>query len=184
MWRLDELQRGLFSKIPDLPRPSTIDNLLVVLRPTLEAVAYINELQPKASVQISRSVAAGDPIFVADILDMLAFDLGVEIPSDCGFVVVRSHGWRKVLLYDLCPLGPEGPRAVGPHRPNRVVLPHDPECTDHTVDVVHDKLSAEDVAGVRAGEHGDAVAQREVGARRPHLSGQSLGARRAHRHTW
>lgn len=111
-WRLDELQRALFSRIPGFPPPSTIDNLLVVVKPTLEAVAYINELKPTASVKLARAVAAGDPIFVADVLDMLSFDLGVEIAPDCGLVLVRSHGWRKALFYDLCPLGPAAkPRA-------------------------------------------------------------------------
>lgn len=106
-WRLEELERALFAKIPGLPPPSAVDNLLVVIKPSLDATAYVNELKPTANIRIARSVATGDPIFVADVLDMLSFNLGVDIPPDCGLVLVRSHGWRRALFYDLCPLGPE-----------------------------------------------------------------------------
>jgi hypothetical protein len=106
-WRLEELHNAIFSKVPGLPPPSAIDSLFVLVHPNLDATAYINELRPIASVRLARAVAAGDPVFVADILDVLEFNLGVEVPADCGFVLVRSHGWRKALYYDLCPLGPE-----------------------------------------------------------------------------
>jgi hypothetical protein len=104
-WRLEELHNAIFSKVPSLPSASLIDSLLIIARPNLDAIAYINELQPTASVRVARAVAAGEPLFVADVLDVLEFNLGVEVPADCGFVLVRSHGWRKALYYDLCPLG-------------------------------------------------------------------------------
>ena len=95
----------IFSKIPDLPDASLIDNLLIIIKPNLNAIAYINELHPIANVRVGRAVAAGEPLFVSDILDVLEFNLGVEVPEDSGFVLVRSHGWRKALFYDLHPLG-------------------------------------------------------------------------------
>lgn len=107
-WRLEELHNAILSKIPGLPVPSSIDHLLLIVRPNLDATAYVNELQPRAGVRLARAVAAGDPLFVADVLDVLEFHLGVEVPVDCGFVLVRSHGWRKAVYYDFCPLAPEG----------------------------------------------------------------------------
>lgn len=106
-WRLEGLHNSLFAKVPNLPDPSAIHSLLVVIKPDLSATAYVNEIKPIASIKIARSVAAGEPIFVADILDMLSFDIGVDIPPECGVVLVRSQGWRKALYYDLCPLGRE-----------------------------------------------------------------------------
>jgi hypothetical protein len=111
-WRLEELHNAIFSKVPGLPDASLINNLLIVIKPNLDAIAYINELQLTANVRVARAVAAGEPLFVADILDVLEFNMGVEVPADCGFVLVRSHGWRKALYYDLCPLGADPkPRA-------------------------------------------------------------------------
>jgi hypothetical protein len=105
-WRLEGLHNSLFVKVPNLPDPSAIHSLLIVIRPDLSATAYVNEIKPVASIKIARAVSAGEPIFVADILDMLSFDIGVDVPPDCGVVLVRSHGWRKALYYDLCPLAP------------------------------------------------------------------------------
>jgi hypothetical protein len=104
-WRLEELHNAIFSKVPGLPDASLIDNLLIIVKPNLDAIAYVNELQPTASVRVGRAVATGEPLFVSDILDVLEFNLGVEVPEDFGFVLVRSHGWRKALFYDLRPLG-------------------------------------------------------------------------------
>lgn len=105
-WRLEELHGSIFSRIPDLPLPSQIDHLLVVIAPDLTATAYVNELDPvmKAKIKTGRRIQAGEPIYVADILDLDSYDLGVSIPSDHALVVVRSHGWRRALFYDFGPL--------------------------------------------------------------------------------
>jgi hypothetical protein len=103
-WRLEKLQRYLFGRIPGLPPPSLIDTLLVIIRPDLSATAYVNELTQHALIRTKGSIAVGQPVFVDDVLEISSLDLGVPIPSDCAFVLVRSFGWRKSLLYDFGPL--------------------------------------------------------------------------------
>ena len=104
-WRLDELHSSVFSRIPNLPRPSQIDNLLVVITPDLKATAYVNELSPVVQIRTTgRPIQAGEPVYTTDILELMSFDLGVSIPSDNALVVVRSHGWRRALFYDFGPL--------------------------------------------------------------------------------
>lgn len=109
-WRLEELQRCVFADIPDLPPPSMIDNLLVIIGPDLAAVAYVNELRPRALMKANRPISAGETVLVQDIADISSFDLGVEIPDDAAFILVRSFGWRKSLFYDLRPLDPSASR--------------------------------------------------------------------------
>jgi hypothetical protein len=88
-----------------------IDSLLVLIEHDLSAVAYINELQPKALVRARSAVAAGQPVFADDVVDIAQLDLGVPINPNVGFVLVRSFGWRKSLLYDFGPLkDPPKPR--------------------------------------------------------------------------
>lgn len=111
-WRLEELHDSIFSRIPELPLPSQIDHLLVVIAPDLTATAYVNELNPvmKAKVKAGRQIQAGEPIYAADIHDLESYDLRVSIPSDHAVVVVRSHGWRRALFYDFGPLRPSQAR--------------------------------------------------------------------------
>lgn len=106
-WRLEELDGSVFSHIPDLPPPSQIDNLLVIIAPDLSATAYVNELQLTGQIRVNRPVQADEHIYVSDILEIPSIDLGVPIPSDHAFIVVRSFGWRRALFYDLRSLGPK-----------------------------------------------------------------------------
>lgn len=108
-WRLEELHSGLFSKIPGLPDPSSINSLLVVIRPDYSATAYVNEIAPTATIRPARPIAAGEPVLVSDVLELTSFNLGVDVPANCGVILVRSLGWRKALYYDLCPLEPASP---------------------------------------------------------------------------
>ncbi|MBT4502305.1 MAG: DUF4263 domain-containing protein [Gemmatimonadetes bacterium] len=105
--RLEKLQGTLFHLIPGLPAPSQVDHLLVLIRQDLSAIAFVNELQLRASVQVNRSVRAGEPIQVQDITDIAAVDLGVPVPDDSAIVFVRSHGWRRSLFYDFDTISPE-----------------------------------------------------------------------------
>ncbi len=107
-WRLEGLQNAVFSKIPGLPDPRILHTLLVVIRQDLSATAYIDEISPVARIKAARAVTAGEPIFVTDITEVTSFDIGVEIPPDCGVILVRAHGWRTALYYDLCPIHPDG----------------------------------------------------------------------------
>lgn len=108
-WRLEELHAGIFSSIPGLPEPSQIDNLLVIIFQDLTATAYVNAIQPRALVRVNTPVTAGAPILVRDISDIASLDLGVDIPNDAGFILVRSFGWRKSLFYDVQPLHATAP---------------------------------------------------------------------------
>ena len=112
-WRLEELQKVAFSHIPGLPHESTIDHIVVLIRPDLSATAYVNELTTTAQVRSAGAVTAGDPVFASDILDIISVDLGIEVPDDCAVIVVRSLGWRKALFFDFGPLLPDvGPRKL------------------------------------------------------------------------
>ena len=102
--RIEGLHASIFSRIPGLPTPSEISRLLVIIKPNLDAVAYVNELDEIGSVRIGRAVNAGEPVLAKDILDMSELDVGVEIPNDCAFVFVRSLGWQRSLLYDITPI--------------------------------------------------------------------------------
>lgn len=105
-WRLEGLQQGIFSEIPNLPPPSLIDNILIIIRQDLTATAYVDELRPRALLRPTRDINAGEALAVNDIADISSFDLGVEIPDDAGFILVRSYGWRRSLFYDVRPLHP------------------------------------------------------------------------------
>lgn len=103
--RIDQLQRSLFSKIPGLPRPSAIAQLLVLIRPDRSGVAYVNEeLRITAVVKPMRAVSAGESVYATDIELIDSVDLGVDVPADAGFVVVRTLDWQRSLFYDFGPL--------------------------------------------------------------------------------
>lgn len=108
--RLEKFHNVLFSKIPNLPRPGFIENLLILIRPDLSAVAYINELNMTAQVRTSKAVKAGDPVYISDITDIKSVNLGIDIPENVGIVMVRSFNWKRSLFYDLRPINNEGPR--------------------------------------------------------------------------
>ena len=97
--QLDQLHGTLFSKIPSLPDPSTIHHLLVLIRPDLSCIAYVNELNIRDKVKVNRSVKRGEPIFAKDIADVAEVDLNVDIPPDFGVVFVRSLGWKRALFF-------------------------------------------------------------------------------------
>jgi hypothetical protein len=103
-WRLEELHNCIFHHIPKLIIPSQIDNLLLIIKPDLTAVAYINEIIETATVKAARAIKKGQNVFANDIKDIISIDLGIEIPKDCALVIIRSFGWRKSLFYDFGPL--------------------------------------------------------------------------------
>ena len=109
--RLESMHNTVFGKIPGLPEPTSIDHLLVVIRPDLSAAAYVNELKITALAKPNRSIKAGEQVLVSDITDITRVNIGVKIdPRDC-VVVVRSFRWRRSLFYDFGPMSPEiGPR--------------------------------------------------------------------------
>lgn len=102
--RLERLQGALFGHIPGLPEVPQIDHLLVILRPDLTATAYVNELHMKMKVKPIGAFAKGTLLYKKDIADITAVEIGIEIPADSAFVLVRSFGWRRSLYYDFGPL--------------------------------------------------------------------------------
>jgi hypothetical protein len=110
--QLDQLHGTLFTKIPQLLDPTTINHLLVVIRPDLSCTAYVNELRIRDAVKTTREMKRGEIVYVGDISDVSSVDLGVAIPTDAGVVLVRSFEWKRSLFFDFGPLLPElGPRA-------------------------------------------------------------------------
>jgi hypothetical protein len=106
--RLEQLHAGIFSRIPQLPVPSFIDHLLVVIRRDLTATAYVNELNIVQGITPTRPLAAGTPVYLSDVAAINSVDPGVDVPADAAVVVVRSHSWRRSLYFDLMPLHAEG----------------------------------------------------------------------------
>lgn len=102
--QLENLQTSLFDKIPSFPLPSHVDHLLVVIRPDLTCTAYVNELKILMQVRTTGPVEAGVPAYVDEISDVMSVHIGVTIPANCGFVIVRSMGWRRSLFFDFGPL--------------------------------------------------------------------------------
>jgi hypothetical protein len=110
--RLERLHGSLFRKIPGLPAPGLIENLLVLIRSDLSATAYVNELQLTLQVKTAKAVRAGEPVYMDEIADIISAKPDIDIPPDVGIVMVRSVGWRRSLFYDLAPILPnEGPRS-------------------------------------------------------------------------
>ena len=102
--RLAGLHDIVFSKIPELPAPSAIDHIVVIIRSDLGCTAYVNELSPIAKARVSRPIEAGSPVFVSDVTELASVDLGVEIPLDAAVIVMRSFGWKRSLFFDFVPL--------------------------------------------------------------------------------
>ncbi|MCH7763788.1 MAG: hypothetical protein IIB95_08595, partial [Candidatus Marinimicrobia bacterium] len=98
--RLETMQSLVFNQIPNLPLPSQIDHILVIINPDRNCIAFVNELTIKAMIKINRDVEKGEPISKKDIEDIDTIDIGVEIPDSCGVIVIRSFGWKKSLFYD------------------------------------------------------------------------------------
>jgi hypothetical protein len=98
------LMKAVGTRVP----PSKVDNLLAIVRRDKTATVYVNELQPQLISMVGRPKEKGEPVFMDDIVDITAAELGVEVPADAGVVIVFSWGWRKGLFYDFGPLLPDG----------------------------------------------------------------------------
>ena len=109
--QLENMQRSVFDSIPSFPLPSMVDHVLVVVRPDLTCTAHVNDLNIVAQVNTTRSVEKDAPVYVGDIDDVKSVDLGIQVPPDCGIVLVRSIGWKRSLFFDFGPLLKDiGPR--------------------------------------------------------------------------
>jgi hypothetical protein len=96
--------------------PSQVDHFLAVVHPDRSAIVYCNELHIIACMRVKRvsppGVQVGELVFADDIADIEeaelrdAQDRPIEIPADCGVVLILSRGWRKCLFYDYSVLPP------------------------------------------------------------------------------
>ena len=54
--RLEQLQRAVMDKIRDLPPPSTIDHLVIIIHQDLSGIAYCNELKSTMMMTTTRAI--------------------------------------------------------------------------------------------------------------------------------
>jgi len=106
--RLENFASILLNKISQVYKviiiPSSIDNMLVIIKGDGSTTIYIN-VPMKALMRSKKSVEAGQAIYRDDIADIkeLVFN-DIEVPEDVGVMALFSVGWRKGLFYDLVPL--------------------------------------------------------------------------------
>ncbi len=125
--RLEGHARHCLNLIPSAQRPreSQIDHMLVIVRSDCSATIYVNELRQVARGRVSRAIKAGEPVMRDDFVDIESVDLGIDIPSDAGFLFMFSSGWRRGLVYDFCPIiGEKVPREFNVNRLLAQALAH------------------------------------------------------------
>ena len=105
--RLDSLHGCLFSKIPGLPSPARIGDLVVIIHQDLNGLAYCDELPLHARVKVARAVEKGESVFLKDISEIDTVELTVTVPDDAAIVFVRSFNWKRSLFFDFGPLHEE-----------------------------------------------------------------------------
>lgn len=123
--RLEGFPNRVISLLPQESgiKCSNIDHLLVIINRNGECDVYANELVLKALVRATRDVEKDDPLYEEDFSDIVRLDFdGVEVPDDCGVMVIISKGWRKGLFFDFSPLHDDGqkrqyslPHVLGNH---------------------------------------------------------------------
>ena len=104
---LDALQGCLFSKIPGLPLPPRIGDLIVVIDQDLSCKAFVDELSLRATIKVVRPIEKDEAVFLRDISAIEAVHLDVTVPEDAAVVVVRSFNWSRSLFFDFGPLHEE-----------------------------------------------------------------------------
>jgi Domain of unknown function (DUF4263) len=105
--RLDFLQDCLFSKIPGLPSPARIGDLVVIIHQDLSGLAYCDELPLSVLVKVNRAVKKGETVYLKDISEIDTVKLELTVPGDAALVVVRSFNWKRSLFFDFEPLQQE-----------------------------------------------------------------------------
>ncbi len=105
--RLDGLEGCLFSKIPGLPTPPRICDLIVVINQDLTGIAFVDELPLISKCIAARPIEKGQAVSLKDISGVESVDLGMSVQDDAAIVVVRSSGWKRSLFFDFGPLHDE-----------------------------------------------------------------------------
>ncbi len=104
---MDGFSSTIISKLPSHLniKESSIDNMLVIIKPDKKAIVYVNELNFVLKMMSKRNVKAGEAIFIDDIADIKSLHIdNVEIPNNAGIYFVFSKGWRKCFFFDLWPI--------------------------------------------------------------------------------
>ncbi len=107
---LDGISHAYLSQLPKEKRPdeSQINSLLAIVRKDKSCTLYINELQLVAEIITKRFAAKNDAVYTDDIADVVRMTIkDITIPSDAGFALVLSSGWRRGLFFDYGPFFPD-----------------------------------------------------------------------------
>jgi hypothetical protein len=108
--RLEGFPSEILQRIGTTPtiQASSVDHMLVIVRPDKTGTAYVNELAIKGLMQPKRDVKAGEAIFTNDIADIsqIRFE-GIDIQNEHGVLFLFSIGWRKGMYFDFSPLHPK-----------------------------------------------------------------------------
>lgn len=115
-FRLSELDKCLFSKIPNLAEPSRIKNLIVTIDSELRCSAYVEPtIQP--TVKLNCDKKKGDLIYLNEISVIEGVEMDVKIRPDQAFVAVQSFSWKRSLMFDFGPIQVKhGPRSFDVNR--------------------------------------------------------------------
>lgn len=105
--RLDQLHLCLFGKIPGLPDPPRIGDLVITIDRDLNGKAFVDELQLTGRMIAAGPIEAGQLVTIKDIKAIDSVDLGFKVDPSVAVVVVRSFYWKRSLFYDFGPLHPE-----------------------------------------------------------------------------
>src|ERR1051325_35529 len=111
--RLEGVPAQVIGRIPPElgVRASTVDHMLLLIRPDLRATVYVNECGIKLLARFGRRIEAGETVYDNDIIDIdsLMFD-DIDIPDDAAILTILSAGWGKGMFFDFGPLGPGTPK--------------------------------------------------------------------------
>lgn len=109
--QLDQMHMCLFSKIPNLPKPPRIGDLVVVIDSELKCRAYVDELALIVRAIAARPVEKGQLLYKQDISGIESVELGFDVSETEAVVIVRSFYWKRSLFFDFGPLHKDaGPR--------------------------------------------------------------------------
>lgn len=108
---LDQISDLWLSRLPRRLRESAIDHVVIVFRRDQTAEIFVNEINMHTFTSLKKSVGAGEMVERDAVADVHRLVLtGVDVPPDAGVLVVLSARWRRGVLYDFAPLGPDAPR--------------------------------------------------------------------------
>ncbi len=111
---LDSFESSVLAFLPPEARlpPDAIRHAAAVIRPDERTTVWVNEVRLQGDCLARHPVEAGDGVSRDDIADVVALQLGIEIPPDAGFTFVFSVGWERAFFFDHMPLATGRPRDI------------------------------------------------------------------------